>query len=188
MEPHDRRRRFILSLGIYLPLLYGTLGITPYFFRWLLRTLGRDSYNLSITLFLILASLTILFFAREQLPRLTLPRLLGLCLVAAGYVAVAYSVSAAAKQLHTLQYGLLVWMVMESLRGRLALPQMYLVSTLLTLMAAGIDESIQAWLPNRNGQVADVVLDGFSILLAQAAIVLIKDHQELLNAFRKVRK
>ena len=175
----DRRKKFTIAVFVYLSFLYATLGVTPYFFRWLLRTLGRDAYAHSITLFLAGAALLIMFNWRDSLKTLTVPRWVGLVCVGAGYVGILNMVAVAAKQLHTLQYGLLVWLVMETMRGKFPLSRVYAQAALITMAAAALDEGIQAWLPNRHGQMADVLLDGLSILLAQATILLVRDAGEI---------
>jgi len=175
-------RRYAVAAGAYLILLYGTLGVTPYFFRWLLRTVGRDAYSGSITLFLVACACFVLYRWRLHLRQITPIRALGLSMVGLGYGLISYTVVAAANRLHTLQYGLLVWLAMETIRPGRSLPKVYLLSFLFAIAAATVDESLQAWLPNRNGLPSDVLLDGFSVLLAQSAIFLVKDAPGLKTA------
>ena len=179
IENNPRQRRFILAVCLYLTILYGTLGITPYFFRWLLKTLGRDAYSISITLFLVGMGAVVLYRWRRDLLQLTPWRAMGFLGVVGGYLGVINMVTAAAKQLHTIQYGLLVWMFMEILRGRTTLPWVYGVAAAATMVAAALDETIQYWLPNRHGHIQDVLLDGLSLMLAQAAIFLVRERKAL---------
>jgi len=175
MENAKRRRIFALATVGYLGLLYGTLDIIPYFFRWLFQLFGRGSYSHSITAFLVFFGVVVLFRCRKQLATLGPWRWIFLFAVGLGYAAIISTVRVPTTQLHSIQYGLLVWLIMESLRGTMPLSGIYTVSFAFTMMAAGADEYLQSLLPSRNGMFAHVLLDGFAVFLAQVSIAIIHD-------------
>ncbi len=178
--PSSKNGRYALAALSYLAVLYGTLGLTPPFFRWLSATLGGAGYSLAITLFLLAMAGLALWNARGRLTGLGPPGAAGLALVAIGYGLIFLWVPAPATRLHTLQYGALSWLVTGALRGRgpVGGPAWRLhAGTLVLVCAAAVgDETIQWFLPNRFGLPADVALDWLSAALAQAAIFLLRDR------------
>ncbi len=172
-----RNTVFALAAVAYLALLYGTLGVTPRFFGWFLSLAGGYWYSLFITLFLIACGLSALAAARRLLFPLGILRAVGLTAIALGYAAIIVVAETPAVRLHALQYGLLAWLVTESLRGAVPVARVFAYSVLLT-MAAGVgDETIQWLLPNRHGLLWDVVLDWVSAGLALGAIYLVRDYR-----------
>ncbi len=167
---------FALAALGYIAFLYGTLGVTPYFFRWFRATAGKSGYSWSITLLLMGCGLMVLILSRRSLLPLSPLRLLGLAGVLGGYGLIFWLVRIPAVRLHTMQYGLFTWLVTRSLHGRLPLGWVYGWALLLVMAVAVGDESIQWFLPNRHGLLKDVLLDWFSAVLAQCALFLILDY------------
>ncbi len=170
-----RNRVFALAAVVYLALIYGTLGIMPEFFNWLLRLTGRAGFSLTITGFMIAVTVLILLLARRAIFPLDSMRALGLAAIGAGYGLLIYWADFPTSRVHALLYGVLALLVTESLRGALAFPRLHLYTLLLVMAAAVVDESIQALLPNRTGALVEVLQNWGSAALAQCAVILLKD-------------
>lgn len=170
-----QNRKFAAASLCYLLLLYGTLGVTPRFFKWFRAGSGASAYSWSITIFIICCGIILFYLARKRLLPLTFGPGVILLLVLAGYGLIFHLVKVPAKRLHTIQYGLLSWLVTESRRDGGSAALLHGVSILLVVAAAVGDETIQWLLPNRNGAWGDVLLDLFSAALAQGAIFAVKD-------------
>ena len=180
----SRNVRFALAALAYVVALYGTLGATPAFFRWFADLVGASAYSRSITGFILLCGGAVLFCSRERLRGLSLLGRGGLLAVAAGYLPLLAVAETPAVRLHTVQYGLLAWLVAESLKGRFLPSRLAGVAFVLVMVVAIGDEAIQWTLPNRHGLLRDVVLDGCSAGLALAAIGLLGGFRERPAASR----
>ena len=175
--PSPRNRVFAFAAAVYLALIYGTLGIMPEFFNWLLRLTGRAGFSLTITGFMIAVTALILLLARRAIFPLDGMRALGLAAIGAGYGLLIYWADFPTSRVHALLYGVLALLVTESLRGALAFPRLHLYTLLLVMAAAVVDESIQALLPNRTGALVEVLQNWGSAALAQCAVILLKDSR-----------
>lgn len=175
--PNARNRVFALAAVAYLALIYGTLGVMPEFFNWLLRLTGRAGFSFTITGFMIAVTVLILILTRRAIFPLDAMRALGLATIGAGYGLLIYWADFPTSRVHALLYGVLALLVTESLRGALAFPRLHLYTLLLVMAAGVVDESIQALLPNRTGALVEVLHNWGSAALAQSAVILLKDSR-----------
>ena len=174
----SRNDRFALAALAYVVALYGTLGATPAFFRWYADLVGATAYSRSITGLILFCGGAALLCCRQRLRGLSLLRGAGLLAAGAGYLLLLAVAETPAVRLHTLQYGLLAWLVAGSLRGRFSPSRLPGAAWALVMVVAIGDEGIQWALPNRHGLLRDVSLDGGSAGLALAAMGLLGIFKE----------
>lgn len=175
--PARRNRRFALAAALYLAFVYSTLPVAPLFARWVFSITGRAGYSHAINGFIIAAALTVLVLARRRLFSLGSWRTLALLSIALGYWLVVLWADFPSSRLHALQYGVLAFLVTESLRGALPLPRMYGLALSLVMVAGLADEGIQMLLPNRSALASEVLQNWASAGLAQAAMLVLKDSR-----------
>ena len=174
----SRNDHFALAALAYVVVLYATLGATPAFFRWYAGLVGSAAYSRSITGLILLCGSAALLCSGRRLRGLSLLRGAGLLAVGGGYLLLLAVAETPAVRLHTLQYGLLAWLVVGLLRGRLSPSLLPGAAWALVMIVAIGDEAIQWVLPNRHGLLRDVSLDGGSAGLALAAMGLLGIFRE----------
>ncbi len=171
-----RNRRFALVAVLYLGFLYGTLGLMPVLARWIFSLMGRSGFAYAIDFFIAAIALLVLFLARRRLVPLALPRLLGLAVIGVGYGLIVMWADSPPSRLHALQYGVLAFLVTESLRDSLPLPRVYAYALLFVMTAGLADEGIQMLLPNRSALLSEVLQNWASAGLAQGTMLVLKDY------------
>ncbi len=171
-----RNRRFALAAGLYLGFLYGTLGLMPLLARWIFSLMGRSGFAYAIDSFIAAVVLLVLFLVRRRLLPPAPLRLLGLAGIGVGYWLIVMWADSPPSRLHALQYGVLAFLVTESLRGSLPLPRVYAYALLFVMTAGLADEGIQMLLPNRSALLSEVLQNWASAGLAQGAMLVLKDY------------
>lgn len=175
--PTSRNRRFALAAAGYTVLIFGTLGVVPEFFNWILRLTGRNGLSITISLMLVTQAGLVLYIGRRALTPVGPGRALGLAAIGAGYGLLVYWADFPTSRMHALLYGVLALLVIEALRGAMAYPRLHLATLALVMGAAMVDEGIQWLLPNRSGTLLEVLHNWGSAALAVAAVLLLKDSR-----------
>ena len=147
-------------VGLYVSFLYISLPFMRPLVLFLYRTLGKDALGLYVNFIMAGAALAIVLWSFKALEGYGRPlKILLIFLVAA---LVVYSVETPEERLHFLQYGLLGWLVWRSSAGT-SYP--FLLSFTIVSLIGGGDEFIQWLLPNRVGDLRDVMFNGGGGLL-----------------------
>ncbi len=133
------------------------------------RQAAGTHLSLAVTGGLLILLCGLLYLRRPPIRGYRLP---SLALLLAGYGLALWYLRMPEERLHLLQYGLLTFFVARALPERLeTVSRSLLMIGLVTLAGIG-DELIQAWRPNRVGDIRDVVINFVSALLAERLLAV----------------
>lgn len=148
--------------GLYIGLIFTTLGLTPSIVLWLS---GRGALLYTIS-FAFLAATAVVLYAAKRAGRLGSYKLWITALVIVGiYIMVSHYTLALSERLHLLVYSILGLFVFCVGRFKLEGFRLFLVSGTVTVFFGVVDEIVQHFLPNRFfawGDIAINILGGIS--------------------------
>jgi len=160
-----------LAAGLFLLALY----LSSAYLREISNFLReKAALALAVNTALVVGGAALIFFYRRHLESLTPARVLGLGLLALGYVGAAWMLPLPEERFHLVQYGLLAWLLTQCLREKMSGGRRHAAAFLLTTAAGIVDEIIQGILPNRVGSLRDVGLNALSAALAQGVLAFLE--------------
>ncbi|MBU1568493.1 MAG: VanZ family protein [Proteobacteria bacterium] len=163
----EKKLYAIVSL-LFIIFLYSCSGLLRQLSNSIRQLVG-DSLNVLVTVALLTILLFFIYFRRLAIQQ---ERIVFTALLISCYGLAFWYLGIPEERLHLLQYGLLTYFFSRMMPDRIqTIPRYLLVVSLVTLVGVG-DEIIQALRPDRVGDVRDVVINGFSALLAQSLFVV----------------
>lgn len=142
--------------------------------NYLYKTMGREGLGLGLNGLLVLAILFFFIFIYRNCSKgyPTLGLISALLLLGG---AIAMSLDVPEERLHFLEYGILGCLVLKAMEGGWRLP--FLSSFVFVSIVGGGDEAIQWLLPNRVGDLRDVLMNSFGGVLG-IAITWLYDERD----------
>ena len=169
------RKRAWVICGGYVIIIYSTLSIMRPVLNILKALLG-DFFGLSVSLVPLIMGLIVIPASIKiiQCRNLFSKVLFFLCICV--YCVSLYYLKIPEERIHLIEYGLLAVLVLRAL-GFDIKNDMYLygLSFMFTGFLGSVDELIQHLLPNRVGDVRDIVLNAFSGLLGLMLVFSLGD-------------
>ncbi len=144
-------------MGIYVFFLYLTLPAMRPFLTLLYETFGKEMLSVLVN-FLMIGSavfLSMWFFSIRGKERYLRGIQTLLLLPVTGVVVVV--IETPEERIHFVEYGVLGWLVLRALSHRFPMP--FLASVFFVSIVGGGDEFIQWILPNRVGDIRDVLFN-----------------------------
>ncbi len=175
MTPERRSLFFAWAAAGYLALIYSTLGAMRDIQLVFQKTAGALASSIINAAILLCGG--ILLWGRRVVLR-SQRRWIWALLVGAGYIAASRWLPVSEEKFHLVQYGFLSFLVTESLRGRAAPWARHAMSFAIVCLAGTLDEAIQYFLPNRVGDVRDVIINFVSAGLAQGALAILDSDKK----------
>jgi len=148
-----RHSRLWWAIWIYIIVIYSTLPVMRYVLNFIKEEVGKDQLLLLVNVSLIVPSVFILIFLLRKGVLKTLLAAIPLA-VTAYYV---YFMKIPEERVHFLQYGLLGVLVLKTVKKETWTG--VLMALLFTVLVGCGDEFIQWLLPNRVGEVRDVMIN-----------------------------
>lgn len=133
------------------------------------RQAAGSHLSLAVTSGLVVVLCALLHLLR---PPIRGYRPLPLVLLLGGYGLAFWYLRMPEERLHLLQYGLLTFLVAKALPERLGTVSRSLLTIGLVTLAGIGDELVQAWRPNRVGDIRDVVINFVSAVLAERLLAV----------------
>ena len=161
--------------GGYIVLIYGSLYIMRPLSNYL-RTLLRGFYDLGVSFVLLALGVTIFCWSLRTIRRQRAFFKALFVISILSYVFALYYLKIPEERVHLIEYGALALLVLKALQFDFK-REMYLYS-LSFIIVSGVgaaDEFIQYLLPNRVGDVKDIMLNSFSGLLGLTFIFSLRD-------------
>ena len=147
------RSRLWSLIWAYVALIYMTLPVMRFLLQTLRELLGPEGLSLGFNAVLILAACSLMLIAIKRGWR----ALVLLC-IPLGIIGVsAIQLDIPEERVHFLQYGILGILVVFTLR-RWSIP-LFLIAAVFVAMVGAVDELIQWALPNRVGDLRDVLIN-----------------------------
>lgn len=172
MTPGRRSIWFAWAAAGYLVLIYSTLGAMRNIQLAFQKTTGALSSSIINAAIIFCGGM--LLWGRRGILR-TQRRWMWALLVGAGYFAASRWLPVPEEKFHLVQYGILSFLVTQSLRGRSpSFRARHALSFLIVCFAGTVDEVIQHYLPARVGDFRDVVINIVSAGLAQSALLVLE--------------
>ena len=150
------RRGLVALIVAYVLSIYATLPIARPLLTFIYSHLGRETLGVVMNVFLLLfiagSIFYLCYYSRRSLLRLAM---LVLILSATFLLAMSYEIPE--ERFHFLQYGLLGYLIYALFFNRKKLPEV--PALCLVVFIGGGDELVQYFLPNRVGEMRDVVMN-----------------------------
>jgi hypothetical protein len=143
--------RIWIAIGAYVAAIYLTLPLMRPALNFLYSSLGRETLS-DIVNALLLTAAGLLFFLLWR--RVHLRSLLPAVLPLVPALAFIFLMERPEERVHFLEYGVLGFLVLQATGRRMAL------SLAFVILVGVADEFIQLLLPNRVGDLRDVVMNG----------------------------
>ncbi|HDO23562.1 MAG TPA: VanZ family protein [Nitrospirae bacterium] len=147
-----RLQRIWIFIALYICAIYLTLPVMRFFLNYLYSTLGKE--NLSIITNIILISV-LPFLAFLGIRKGIFKTLLIVIPIIVSLVFILH-MERPEERMHFLEYGVLGFMVTKALGLRF---KQVLLAVIFISLAGSLDEFIQFFLPNRVGDLRDVVMN-----------------------------
>ena len=159
MDGLSRTSAFLDSLaaGLWILIIFATVPFAQPVMQFLGSRLGGDpnlGKGVAVILFLALAGVIRKMVRRRGFG---VPRILVGFAVLAGYVYFMWTMEIPAEKIHFLEFGILVILVFRALKHAFAHRGVYLLVFPFCLLVGLVDEYIQSLVPQRVGEIADVM-------------------------------
>lgn len=164
-----KKRGFTLLAVISILTIYAGSGAVREVSNAIRRMAG-DSLDLLVTAGLIVILALLIGYRRAAIRGSLLPLLV---LVLAGYGLALWYLRVPEERFHLLQYGLVNLFIAGALPDKISGLRRHVAVIALACLAGIGDELIQALRPNRVGDLRDVLINGYSALLAQGLLVIL---------------
>jgi len=142
--------------------------------NWLIAGVGIN--GVAWLLWALFCAAALLLFRELYRARLALPRVVLFMLVLGGIILYAGTLKIVEERLHIIQFGFLGWLAMRDLAGGAGEKHSLFVSCMIAavfcFVIVGADELFQAFLPNRQGDIRDVVTGGIGAVAGSALFLL----------------
>ena len=152
--------RLWIFIILYVVLIYTTLPIARLVLNTLYETLGAFNLGLLVNTFLVSVSS---FIAIQMYRRKGLTSLVRLLLLGTLLLTIILNLERPEERLHFLEYGLLGFLFVKAFNSTSVRTLTF--SALLVTLVGSIDELIQGFLPNRVGDLRDVLMNAVGGLL-----------------------
>lgn len=152
MEEKEKsnKRGLWVSIGLYVLVIYLTLPVMRPLLGLFYKSIGRPKVVLAVNALLIFAAL----FVAVKSIRDGIKRFLLIVIPLAMLMAVAFMLNTPEERVHFMEYGILGFLLIKAFDGQGFYPALITV----VIIGAG-DEIIQGILPNRVGDIRDVVMN-----------------------------
>ena len=164
----DFIKRWALFLA-YVAFLYASLPWAPTLWNKIIAFLGKTGKDLP---FILLALVFVILNAvvYQQKKRRSLLSVFIILVVFSLLWLIIKKLEYPAEKVHTLEYGLLAFIIYHSLNKEQPKWAIYLKILLIGCVVGAIDEGIQYFLPNRVCDIRDVLLNAASVSLGEAVL------------------
>lgn len=169
MGPLRAETRKIFFLVLYVLLIFISIP-----FVWRVEVYLRSRHLLMMTVYLVIAfyiGALVLIMIRYTVPRRKAFAVLTVFTVI--YVAIILEARGFDKKIHFIEYGILTFLVHDTLKSRLGKFTGYLVSLAAVVSIGWVDEVIQSFVPHRNYDMGDLTSNVLAAVLMLLLIFII---------------
>ena len=145
-------KKWLMITVFYIILIYSSLPFTVDLLNLIYNFVGREKFSLYVNIILLFFIVFIIYNLRKEIRKLIL---LSACLLV--ILLVAFEIDRPAERIHFVQYGVLGFLSMRILKT--GIYKTIVFSLIIIFMVGTLDEIIQHFLPNRVGDVRDVIFN-----------------------------
>ncbi len=142
-----------IIIAIYIFLIYSTLSVTPLILNFLYTSLEQKFLTIIVNIIFIIITLLIIYFLiKKKKLKISFFLLIFLFLILFWIT----QIEKPAERIHFLEYGILGVLIFKATGEKV---KQNIFGIILLVMIAVIDELIQYMLPNRVGDIKDVIMN-----------------------------
>jgi hypothetical protein len=141
-------------IALYILAIYLTLPVMRPVLNYLYSSVGIETLSIIVSVILLFTSAALLFSFRKKGIKSFLLVLVPICVT----LIFTYTLERPEERVHFLEYGVLGFFVFRAMGKEQKFKQIAL-SLVFVVLVGGIDEFIQLLLPNRVGEIKDVMMN-----------------------------
>ena len=145
-------KKWLMVTIFYIILIYSSLPFTVDLLNLIYTFTGKEKFSLYVNIILTFFIVFIIYNLRKEIRKLIL---LSVCLLV--ILLIAFEIDKPAERIHFIQYGILGFLSMRILKN--GIYKSLVFSLIIIFMVGALDEIIQHFLPNRVGDVRDVIFN-----------------------------
>ena len=146
----------------YVFFIYITLPVMRDVLRFIYKTIGREILIEIISVSIII-TIILIFFLFWKRKRYGFWRLAGIIFIISIYIVWVFQLDIPEERVHFMEYGILGIMVYNGFNSNKM--KIFFLAIVITAIFGTIDELIQWFLPNRVGDIRDVIVNAVSGML-----------------------